>query len=48
MFLPVFVCLGGVPVSPLPADWTSQDNPPYAYYLYYMFTNISVINHFRR
>ncbi|XP_048588124.1 AMP deaminase 2 isoform X2 [Nematostella vectensis] len=34
--------------SPLPANWTSQDNPPYAYYLYYMYSNMVVLNHLRR
>ncbi|CAB1335876.1 unnamed protein product [Coregonus sp. 'balchen'] len=33
--------------SPLPADWT-EDNPPYAYYLYYMYANMTVLNHLRR
>ncbi|CAG5119398.1 unnamed protein product [Candidula unifasciata] len=34
--------------SPLPSDWTSPENPPYTYYLYYMFANIVVLNNFRR
>uniref|UniRef100_A0A0B7AAT1 AMP deaminase n=1 Tax=Arion vulgaris TaxID=1028688 RepID=A0A0B7AAT1_9EUPU len=34
--------------SPLPADWTSADNPPYTYYLYYTFSNLVVLNNFRR
>lgn len=33
---------------PLPKDWTSMENPPYNYYLYYMYTNMCVLNHFRR
>ncbi|CAB4035835.1 AMP deaminase 2 isoform X2, partial [Paramuricea clavata] len=34
--------------SPLPAEWTSEENPPYAYYLYFMYCNIMVLNHVRR
>jgi AMP deaminase len=34
--------------SPYPSDWTSADNPPYAYYLYYMFANMTVLNYLRR
>ncbi|CAB1330290.1 unnamed protein product [Coregonus sp. 'balchen'] len=34
--------------SPLPVDWTEEDNPPYAYYLYYMYANMTVLNHLRR
>lgn len=30
-----------------PDKWTSCENPPYAYYLYYMYTNITVLNQFR-
>jgi AMP deaminase len=33
---------------PLPESWTCDDNPPYAYYLYYMYANIVSLNHFRR
>lgn len=33
---------------PTPDKWTDIENPPYAYYLYYMFANITVLNHFRR
>ncbi|XP_034833968.1 AMP deaminase 2-like isoform X2 [Maniola hyperantus] len=32
----------------IPADWDDEENPPYAYYLYYMFANITVLNHFRK
>jgi len=32
---------------PTPDQWTDQENPPYSYYLYYMFANITVLNHFR-
>lgn len=34
-------------VSP-PAEWTVEDNPPYAYYIYYMYANMTVLNHFRK
>jgi len=34
--------------APLPENWTSAENPPYAYYLYYMFANMTVLNHLRR
>ena len=28
-------------------QWKSRENPPYTYYLYYMFSNITVLNHLR-
>lgn len=34
--------------TPLPQDWDSEENPPYVYYIYYMYANISVLNKFRR
>ncbi|CAK6951325.1 AMP deaminase 2 isoform X1 [Scomber scombrus] len=34
--------------SPLPVNWTEEDNPPYSYYLYYMYANMTVLNHLRR
>lgn len=34
--------------SPLPAKWIEEDNPPYSYYLYYTFANMTVLNHLRR
>ncbi|XP_061639401.1 AMP deaminase 2-like isoform X2 [Phyllopteryx taeniolatus] len=34
--------------SPLPANWREEDNPPYSYYLYYTYANITVLNHLRR
>ncbi|KAM8863252.1 AMP deaminase 2 isoform 2-T2 [Spinachia spinachia] len=34
--------------SPLPGNWTDEDNPPYSYYLYYMYANMTVLNHLRR
>lgn len=33
---------------PIPEKWTDEDNPPYGYYLYYMFSNMTVLNHFRK
>ncbi|ESN91038.1 hypothetical protein HELRODRAFT_104268 [Helobdella robusta] len=32
----------------LPNEWTKHDNPSYAYYLYYMFANLVVLNNFRK
>nr|XP_057910212.1 AMP deaminase 2 isoform X2 [Doryrhamphus excisus] len=34
--------------SPLPANWKEEDNPPYSYYLYYTYANMTVLNHLRR
>lgn len=34
--------------SLLPDDWTEEDNPPYSYYLYYTYANMTVLNHLRR
>lgn len=34
--------------TPLPEDWCQDENPPYSYYLYYMYANITVLNQFRR
>ncbi|KAI8424726.1 hypothetical protein MSG28_006679 [Choristoneura fumiferana] len=31
-----------------PGDWDDEENPPYAYYLYYMYANMTVLNHFRK
>ena len=33
---------------PPPEKWNDDENPPYAYYIYYMFANMTVLNHFRR
>lgn len=33
-------------VSP-PADWNDIENPPYGYYQYYTYANMTVLNHFR-
>uniref|UniRef100_A0A672IY21 AMP deaminase n=1 Tax=Salarias fasciatus TaxID=181472 RepID=A0A672IY21_SALFA len=34
--------------SPLPGNWTEEDNPPYSYYLYYTYANMTALNHLRR
>lgn len=34
--------------SPIPEEWTSEVNPPYSYYLYYMYANIVVLNNLRK
>ncbi|XP_041373098.1 AMP deaminase 2-like isoform X2 [Gigantopelta aegis] len=34
--------------SPAPNEWTGEENPPYSYYLYYMYANLTVLNQFRR
>uniref|UniRef100_UPI00398EC0FF AMP deaminase 3-like n=1 Tax=Pristiophorus japonicus TaxID=55135 RepID=UPI00398EC0FF len=39
---------GFFPELPLPAFWTSKKNPPYSYYQYYMYSNITVLNQLRR
>jgi len=31
-----------------PDEWTRKDNPPYTYYLYYMYVNMCTLNHLRR
>ncbi|KAF5280417.1 hypothetical protein FQR65_LT03226 [Abscondita terminalis] len=33
---------------PTPENWSDEENPPYAYYLYYMYANMTVLNHFRK
>ncbi|XP_014212459.1 AMP deaminase 2 isoform X2 [Copidosoma floridanum] len=33
-------------VSP-PAEWNDTENPPYGYYQYYTYANMTVLNHFR-
>ncbi|XP_055586818.1 AMP deaminase 2 isoform X1 [Uranotaenia lowii] len=30
-----------------PDQWCEDENPPYAYYIYYMYANMTVLNHFR-
>ena len=36
-------------VHPLqtPDEWTDSENPPYSYYIYYMYANITMLNHLR-
>ncbi|KAM3853421.1 AMP deaminase 3 isoform 1-T1 [Vipera latastei] len=34
--------------SPNPDIWISEKNPPYSYYLYYMYANIMVLNNLRK
>lgn len=31
-----------------PMEWCEEVNPPYAYYLYYLYANMTVLNHIRR
>ena len=31
-----------------PSEWTSSANPPYIYYMYYMWANITALNNIRR
>ncbi|KAK6426911.1 AMP deaminase [Oleoguttula sp. CCFEE 5521] len=33
---------------PLPKDWTTQQNPPYSYWIYYLFSNITSLNVWRK
>jgi AMP deaminase len=32
----------------IPEKWSEDENPPYAYYQYYMWSNLAVLNNFRR
>uniref|UniRef100_A0A4W3KH46 AMP deaminase n=1 Tax=Callorhinchus milii TaxID=7868 RepID=A0A4W3KH46_CALMI len=34
--------------SPRPGMWTNEQNPPYSCYLYYMYSNIMVLNNLRK
>lgn len=34
--------------TPTPENWTSEENPPYVYYIYYTYANIQSLNNFRR
>ncbi|XP_072551353.1 AMP deaminase 3b isoform X1 [Salminus brasiliensis] len=34
--------------SPKPEEWTTEENPPYSYYLYHMYANIMVLNNLRK
>jgi len=31
-----------------PGDWNVTDNPPYSYWVYYIYSNLYVLNHLRR
>jgi AMP deaminase len=33
---------------PLPKDWTTRQNPPYSYWVYYMFANMASLNVWRK
>jgi len=33
---------------PLPRDWDTQQNPPYTYWIYYLFANIASLNVWRK
>ncbi|GAM84200.1 hypothetical protein ANO11243_021930 [Dothideomycetidae sp. 11243] len=33
---------------PLPKDWTHRDNPPYSYWIYYLFANMCSLNVWRK
>lgn len=33
--------------TPIPEQWTTADNPPYSYYIFYMFANITMLNRLR-
>lgn len=33
---------------PKPDSWVAEMNPPYAYYLYYIYSNMVVLNYLRR
>lgn len=30
-----------------PEAWSEEENPPYAYYIYYMYANMTVLNQYR-
>eukprot|EP01062_Namystynia_karyoxenos_P037362 TRINITY_DN271_c0_g1_i2.p1 TRINITY_DN271_c0_g1~~TRINITY_DN271_c0_g1_i2.p1 ORF type:complete len:1622 (+),score=573.31 TRINITY_DN271_c0_g1_i2:82-4866(+) len=34
--------------TPVPDTWDTEQNPPYAYWLYYMYANLQTLNQFRR
>ena len=36
----------GMPLPP-PEEWTQPDNPPYGYWMYYMYANIVILNKLR-
>lgn len=36
-----------ITITPLPQNWTSDENPPYNYYCYFIYANLASLNHFR-
>ncbi len=34
--------------TPKPENWSSDENPPYVYYIYYMHANLQILNNLRR
>ncbi|XP_062860805.1 AMP deaminase 3b [Trichomycterus rosablanca] len=34
--------------SPKPEEWTMEENPPYSYYIFHMYSNIMVLNNLRK
>ena len=36
------------PADTVPSEWTSHDNPPYGYWMYFMWANITSLNTFRK
>ena len=36
------------PLAPDARDWTAEHNPPYAYWMFFMFANITSLNHLRK
>ncbi|KKY14957.1 putative amp deaminase [Phaeomoniella chlamydospora] len=33
---------------PSPKEWNTKQNPPYSYWIYYLFSNMASLNHFRK
>ncbi|KAJ5768806.1 hypothetical protein N7520_003365 [Penicillium odoratum] len=33
---------------PIPRDWNTKQNPPYSYWVYFMFANVASLNHWRQ
>lgn len=33
---------------PFPSKWDTEFNPPYSYYLYYLYSNLTSLNHWRK
>lgn len=33
---------------PVPKLWTSEENPPYSYYIYYLYSNMTSLNNWRK